>query len=124
MTRLDQLTALRDKVRDGTLPEAVFHGTSGIRDHWAYETGLSPYQRRQVYLAYNGSVDAAFALFAALLPGWVWNAGHLDDPSLGYVATVSEGPFVNSPSWRGFAPDPARALLLAMFEAMIKKEEG
>lgn len=68
--------------------------------------------------AHDGSLDDAKALHDALLPGSLWHIGHLDAPSLGYCATVSSGHFADSPSWRGFNIDPARAWLLAILRAM------
>lgn len=72
---------------------------------------------RMVIGAYHGSLDAAKALHEALLPGYSWYLGHLDEPMLGYCATVSHGHFADSPSWRGFSADPARAWLLAILKA-------
>lgn len=67
MTDLDKLIEV---VELATLPEPIFHGSSSVRGHWAYNTGLDAGQRRSVFMAYNGSLDAAKALHDALLPGW------------------------------------------------------
>ena len=116
MTDLDKLIAA---VEAGTLPEAVFHGSSSIRGHWAYTTGLNAEQRRWVYLAYNGSLDAALRLHEALLPGWGWGANC-------FGAYVCEDHHPAEEPERAFYADnstlPARAWLLAVLRAL--KEKG
>lgn len=89
----------------------------------AYDCGLlfplaTNFEHTNAWDAYRGSLDAAKRLHDALLPGSFWYIGHLDAPSLGYCATVSSGHFADSPSWRGFNIDPARAWLLAILRAM------
>lgn len=106
VTHLDQLTALRDAVRDGVWP-----GMSNVPED--FRTDLS-------WKAFNGSVDAALALFAALLPGWDYRINGDRTGVLGGVRDLE----THSEWVLWFAPDPARALLLAMLEALIKKEEG
>ena len=107
MTELDKLI---ESVEHGALPESVFHGCSVIRGHWAYTTGLDYMQRKNVYMAYNGSLDAAMALHEALLPNCMWqrqptgqfNIFDRDADEIGY----------------GFCEgNPARAWLLAILRA-------
>ena len=74
--------------------------------------------------AYLGSLDAAARLHGALLPGMFWNMGCLDMPSLGYVCTVAEGHFADSPTWRGYAMNPARAWLLAILHTLKAKGDA
>jgi hypothetical protein len=101
MTRIEQLTALRDAVRDGVWP-----GWADTPMGW--DTNL-------LWKAFNGSVDAALALFAALLPGATWNL---------WMSGNEFGCNTDDVSETAYAPDPARALLLAVLEALIAKEEG
>jgi hypothetical protein len=114
--RKQALIELRDKLKAG---EVTSHAVdlhlarSAVGDEW-YSAAL----------AYNGSLDAAKALHEAVLPKLFWNMGHLDEPSLGYVATVADGHFADSPSWRGYAMTPARAWLLAILEALIAQEDA
>jgi hypothetical protein len=101
----DALTRLADAVEAGTLPRPL---------------PFPAYQAAMVISAYNGSLDAAKVLHEAVLPAMFWNMGHLDTPSLGYVCTVADGHFADSPSWRGFAATPARAWLLAILRALAQ----
>ena len=101
----DALTRLADAVEAGTATTMGFED-AGF-DGWAE-------------LAYFGSLDAAKALHEAVLPAMFWNMGHLDAPSLGYVCTVADGHFADSPSWRGNAMTPARAWLLAIIRALAQ----
>jgi len=64
------LGKLIEAVEAGTLPQPIFHGSAAEKGHWAYKTGLNADQRRWVFLAYNGSLDAAHSLQQELLPGW------------------------------------------------------
>lgn len=104
----DALTRLADAVDAGTATTMWFED-AGF-DGWAE-------------LAYFGSLDAAKAMHEAMLPAMFWNMGHLDHPSLGYVCTVADGHFVDSPSWRGYAMNPARAWLLAILRAMAQVQK-
>jgi hypothetical protein len=117
MTRIEQLTALRDAVRDGVWP-----GWADTPMGW--DTNL-------LWKAFNGSVDAALAMFAALLPGWDvvrWDqASNLAGSPWGCEVGYFDGsnPSKNRKAYSGHDyPDPARALLLAVLEALIAKEEG
>jgi hypothetical protein len=107
------LDKLIEAVEAGMLPAAVFHGCSGSRGHWAYDTGLGAEQRKWVFLAYNGSLDATKALHDALHPGVrVEIFGPVEGEwgvTLPGIDTV-------------FGPDLARAWLLAILKA--KQAEG
>lgn len=120
MTRLEAFRALYAAVKDGTLPEAVFHGTSSIRNHWAYDLLFGTEQRKQVFLAYRGSVDAALALVEATLPGWLVLEISQDSRSLWYVVLVEHPGLGMS---RANHDNPARALLLAIIAALIAEED-
>lgn len=126
MTRLEALRALYAAVKDGKLPEAIFHGASAIRGHWAYVLPFDAEQRRNVYLAYSGSVDAALALIAATLPGWAWDVSSYGEatlwPSNDYATSLPD----DDPLWDRLNETddhPATALLLACIAAHIAIEE-
>jgi hypothetical protein len=111
MTRLEQLTAIRDAVRDG-------------RENDAYDIcKLLPIPAIDLFqAAFRKDMNAALALFAALLPGWDY---HIAGDKTGTRASVRD--LETYAVWIvGFTPtpDPARALLLAVLEALIAKEEG
>ena len=115
---MSNIRNLIEAVEAGTLPEAVFHGCSVIRGHWAYTTGLDALQRQKVYLAYNGSLDAAEALHEALLPGWMPQIIKTYDDS--WMVNIKErGKQYMQDST--FAPTPARAWLLAILRAVEAK---
>ena len=116
------MTAVMDKqalrklikaVEAGNLPEAVFHGSSAIRGHWAYTTGLDNDQRRMVFRSYNGSLDAAKALHEALLPGWSWALEAADVAEVWPLGRLSTSTRVFSDG-----AGPARAWLLAILKAV------
>jgi hypothetical protein len=117
MDRLDALRALYAAVKDGRFNDAVDISrsmSSRARDVGLLEP-ISPLTIEKVML--RGSVDAALALIAATLPGWLWNI-------VENSATVWPG-FPNGP-WPAFdeyADTTARALLLACIAAHIAKEE-
>lgn len=125
MTRIEALKELAAKVEAGSLPEAVFHGFSGIRGHWAYLTGLDGTQRRNVFLAYNGSLDAALALHEAVLPEWCWSVDRLGQAIVWYPWVEGDsimheaGGNDGAGDWR---LGPARAWLLAILRALIAQE--
>lgn len=112
----DALTRLADAVETGTATEFQFY---------TFRDGLSGTikESKMMTRAYKGSLDAAKALHEALLPAMFWNMGHLDHPSLGYVCTVADGHFADSPSWRGYAMNPARAWLLAILRALAQVQK-
>jgi hypothetical protein len=81
------LGKLIEAVQAGTLPQPIFHGSASEKGHWAYETGLNAEQRRWVFLAYNGSLDAAHSLQKELLPGWTRSVD-ATAPDLGIVVVM------------------------------------
>lgn len=111
----DALRVLLEAVKVGRLPEPIFHGSSSIRGHWAYVTGLNEEQRRWVFRAYNGSLDAAKALFDALLPGWIFD---ITNDSAFIMPSLE----VEALQYPGQDKDPARAWLIAILEALIAKD--
>ncbi|WP_283177599.1 hypothetical protein [Gemmobacter sp. 24YEA27] len=106
---LDDLIAA---VEAGALPEAIFHGCSVVSGHWAYKTGLTAEQRNSVFLAYNGSLDAAKALHEALLSKDCHFNLMEDEDAGGYQAEV----YLNRWIYAGLSC-PARAWLLAILRA-------
>ena len=106
----DALTRLADAVEAGTW-------LGYTAEFW----GLANHML--AFAAFNGSLDAAKALHDAELPAMFWNMGHLDIPNLGYVCTVADGHFSDSPSWRGYAMNPARAWLLAILRALAQVQK-
>lgn len=111
----DALTRLADAVEAGTIHRSDL-------DAFIPAFGLSS-EANNALDAYKGSLDAAKALHDAMLPAMFWNMGHLDHPSLGYVCTVADGHFADSPSWRGYAMNPARAWLLAILRALAQVQK-
>ena len=105
---MSDLDKLIEAIEAATLPEPIFHGSSSVRGHWSYTTGLDAGQRRSVFMAYNGSLDAAKALHDALLPGWGW-------------AISADGASVYGDDPKVYDVDnahiPARAWLLAILKA-------
>lgn len=106
-TRKEALIALRDKVRDG--------------EHWHFDETPVPDGFPECWIdAYNGSLDAALALHEAVLPWWGFEICE-------YSASVSNR---QTDDWLAHCKcfdannnNPARALLLAILEALIAEEE-
>ena len=80
------------------------------------EDAIPPKEAALAATAYSGSLDAAKALHAALLPGWdwtmhgngqaaLWPPGSIDEQNAGCIEADIEG-------------QPARALLLAILRAL------
>jgi hypothetical protein len=132
MTRIEQLTALRDAVRDGRESDAY--------DICMFLTipGLD-----LVLAGFHKDMNAALSLFAALLPGWGWSAGSYsvsDDamvfpdfncPIHGKRLRAELPILVNGQEWPEATDidlrppgDPARALTLATLEALIAKSQS
>jgi hypothetical protein len=118
MTRRDDLVKLRDAVGNGGAPlmELMTLAVSVASDRDEYAAIINAYRSR--------SLDAARELHDATMPGAFWHIGHLDQPSLGYVATVAHRHYADSPSWRGFNMCPARAWLIAILETIIAQEDA
>lgn len=66
-------------------------------------------------LAYDGSVDAALSLLEAVLPGWHWNLAP------GYCHVMPPVDNGDQEAITGVHYTPARALLLAILEALISQ---
>jgi hypothetical protein len=101
MTKLDALRGLYDAVKGG---ESV-----------SFDQALAaiPKWSSLVMASSDGSVDAALALIAATLPGYVWAAG----PDYA-------GLFYGRRSHLESADTPATAILLATMAALIAIEDG
>ena len=119
------LWVLLAKVEAGVLPEAVFHGSSSIRGHWAYITGFDAKQRNKIFLAYNGSLDAAKVLQEAVLPEWAWccatvgnEVGTMPTSRLRKRVSVDGDGIVSAEN-----NCPARAWLIAVLKALISEAE-
>jgi len=126
MERPEALKELLAKVTAGTLPEAVFHGCHGIRGHWAYVTGLSQRQRADVFLAYNGSLDAAKALHDAVLPGWDWSGYYCGSTTTAFEYQLETEAMRQSlyfePVSGSSNHNPSRAWLIAILKVLISQE--
>jgi hypothetical protein len=110
--RIEQLTALRDAVRDGraTLPE--------IRDMCAFIWTDGQGQWMAPYFAdasCREDMNAALALKDALLPELRPEIWQSNPNQWGCCLSGSD---------TVYAPDPARALVLAVLEAMIAKSQS
>ena len=110
MTRLDHLTALRDAVRDG-----VATGITGMAFDLFGDRRIAGLITRS---ADECDVNAALALLPELLPKWeaAFN-------TLGDVSIWSTSDLLSPSVARSVQRDPARALLLAILEALIAMEE-
>jgi len=122
MSRLDALRDLRSAVQDGTaigdhpyivpklnadLIEAALQDDD---EHWSNFVG-----------AFEGSVDDAIAVFKAMLPNLEWILGEIVDG--GCTCRIYGASAVHTIS-TGYAPTPARAMLLAVLDALIEIEAG
>jgi len=108
-TRLDQLKAMREAVRDGAVITSDM--LAAVPHHPEVPT-----RKHSLSAAFDRDMNAALALFAALLPGWIWGRqvnGAMFIAKRPHTFRVQTGPGI----------DPARALLLATLEARIAKEE-
>ena len=116
MTKLEALTALRDKVKAGSW-NGAYEDTraSGINTH---SYGLN--KAGMVWDAYNGSLDAAKALHEAVLP-----VRDYEIVARGNRRTVHvyEKPLDSFASTGVSLESTARAWLLAILEALIAKEK-
>ena len=116
MTRLEAIDALLEKVRAGE-----WCGLAAIRiwpqgrivnNEWLDEFSLA--QR-----SFNGSTDAAIALIEAVLPGWEYGMNF--DAHHEKYAFVQDG--VDYETDECYAETHARALLIAILEALKAQEE-
>jgi len=112
MTRREALIALRDAVREGerTNHDGSLHRLLG--DNWVHAYDVIEW----------GSLEAAVALMGKTLPlsdGWHWGVSWARS---GPGATVWHEPDKCTAIHHGKGRSPARALLLAILEALIAKE--
>jgi hypothetical protein len=104
MKNRDALIALRDAVKAGEWDQSAAWTSFGIG------------RCSQAERAYHGSLYAAKALHEAVLPGWYWHVNSADDRQH-HAANVSRDEA--SSFYFVTAPNPARAWLLAILEALI-----
>jgi hypothetical protein len=113
MTRKQNLQALYDAVKAGTLPTfPVSYAALGESAHTADR-------------AYHGSLDAALTLHRAVLPDWVVeNLGNvcIDGTGGWNVRIVAHDYLETFCHGVGQSDTPARALLLAILAALIAQE--
>ena len=122
MTDLDKLI---EAVELAALPEPIFHGSSSIRGHWAYTTGLDACERRSVFMAYNGSLDAAKTLHEAVLHNHVissldWKWGGLVEAHI-FEVSQEQWHEPGMAKFIGRSSTPARAWLIAILKAYRSK---
>lgn len=104
--RLDALRELLAKVEAG---KSLWEGYSDYHTLQPYHALISD--------AYHGSLDAAKALHEAVLLGWWWKAIS-PDPHYVQVGRPNIGVY------SGYSDNPARAWLIAILKALIRKEEA
>ena len=115
--RKEALIALRDKVR-----EWIF-GADDDRpnDLWGAEAATV------FWRAFDGSLDAAIMLLKIVLPDEGWEV-YRTAKYPGMIPGSSQYPYAAKVGWgatfKGEEYTPARALLLAILEALIAKEGG
>ena len=108
MTKLEALTALRDKAKAAEIkPYAQAEFVGAIDGEYSHVRARD---------AYNGSLDAAKALHDAVLPEWGWLLGSENEASVFYGE--------NGKRFDATSDNPARAWLLAILEALIAQEQA
>lgn len=103
MTKLEALKALAEKVEAGAL-DWNYCGVQHVHGIGMNET---------MWVAYQGSLDAAKALHEAVLPGWAWSVDDDGEASVG-----------NGPQCAYLKDKPASAWLIAILKALIAQEEA
>lgn len=103
-----------------TLREAVEAGSRGD-DFWGAVHVLPPQCISNVTLARDGSLDAAKALHAALLPGW---DADIEVRLVLSDATVYGCGLFEGSRESGTDESPARAWLLAILKALEARDNG
>lgn len=112
MTNIDALKALLAKVKAG----------GDLEDMYEVPAALGVEGQSDMFIAaYRGSMDAALALKDAVLPGWSWVKP--DGPEMGTMRVFGPDNGDYYPSAVGKHEDPARALLIAILEALIAEAE-
>lgn len=122
-TRKENLIAMRDAMVAG---EIIQSSDASMLWPTTYnkETGENILPWRYLCKGSQGSMDAALAFVAAVLPRWVWCCGHLHGYSGSFTAVVSRTPHPDSDQAKTFASNPALALILAALEALIEMEDA
>jgi hypothetical protein len=115
MTRRDSLRALYEAVKAGTIcnDDAIISADDLAMIEAVFPMTDDDSLPELVGLALDGSLDAALALHNAVLPDVPWNIWRSGD---------EYGCNITGDLDTEYAPDPARALLLADLAAMIKGE--
>lgn len=115
MKKTEALEKLAACIAKGTLPEAVFHGCAVQKGHWAYDTGLTSSQRTLLYQAYNGDLQAAFALQHMILPNRYWQLEEFDDAYTAGIVSPANGELSSHTSEHS----PSRAWIEAIVGELI-----
>lgn len=127
MTRKEALTELLEKVEAGEwdLPE---HDAMSALDQQEVEDAFGHALHGQMYRgyhAYTGSLDAALALFEAVLPGW--RLFSLREFGNEWRCSVEIGIRVNPKSHKlvggEHASNPARSWLIAILKALVSEAD-
>lgn len=119
MTRLEAIDSLLTKVKAGEwcslVAIKIWPQGRVVNNEWLDEFSLA--QR-----SYNGSIDGAVALLKAVLPGWGWSVGSAVQRFFAevYFGTLDDAAEVHS----AIADTPARALLIAILEALKAQEKA
>lgn len=118
MTRREALIALRGAVEASG--DFIGHLSSKAFDPERHVLALRAYGEMQP----RGSLDDAIALAEQSLPGWVWAVGCRgpEDGQDSPYAVIAHDKNDLKHQFDASAPTPARALLLAILEALIAKE--
>lgn len=121
--RLTALRALLEKVEAGDWPGGI---DGAARQVFPFKSERDDDLGLTAASAFDGSLDAALKLLAAVLPGWGWTAGM---PTSGPDDFMTEAyiPASTDADWQschGFADTPARAMLIAILKALIAQEEA
>lgn len=111
MSRRDDLIALRDAVQAGEwFPGLAQRSIGGVQSY------------HNARKAFEGSVDAALAFLAAVLPGWAWSVKPLATDNVQAWTDRAYG--LRQPGYHGTTKNnPARALLLATLNALIAETD-
>lgn len=140
MTKIEAIDALLVKVKAGefdpTNPDKPIWKFNKFCDAFEDAFGLCDRHLEKFWNAYKGSTDAAIALIEAVLPGWVINCLRLWLNERGKPDAFAEiygtHEFAGERYWHhpsdgratGESDTPARALLIAILEALIAMEKN
>lgn len=127
MTRLEAIDALLVKVKAGEFaPETgapfrwKFSKFSKFLDAYELAFGLHDKKIEKVWDAYKGSLDAAIALLGAAMPGAEYGVSNIGSSPGKFDAGI----WLHCREYAGESDTPARALLIAILEAMKAKGEA